>query len=120
MLLNDILEGFNFAKNVLQASRKSFGAGVPLTFQEKKDIKVINSLENRRNLLKGTTRKITSQKGEFLNSLRPLMAAGSPLMRTAFAPLTKNILLPFGLLAGISAADAAIQKKFMDQVVLQT
>ena len=66
MLLNDILEGFNFAKNVLQASKKSFGAGITLTDNEIKDImKVIKSLENRGILLKGTTRNITSQKEGF-------------------------------------------------------
>ena len=64
--LNDILEGFNFAKNVLQASKKSFGAGITLTDNEIKDImKVIKSLENRGILLKGTTRNITSQKEGF-------------------------------------------------------
>ena len=36
-------------------------------------IKVIRSLENRGILLKGTTRKITSQDGEFLNFVKPLM-----------------------------------------------
>ena len=34
-------------------------------------MKVIKSLENRGILLKGTTRKITSQEGGFLNILRP-------------------------------------------------
>ena len=36
-------------------------------------IKVIRSLENRGILLKGTTRKITSQDGGFLNFVKPLM-----------------------------------------------
>ena len=39
-------------------------------------MKVIKSLQNRGILLKGTTRKITSQKGGILNFLRPLMTAG--------------------------------------------
>ena len=42
-------------------------------------MKVIILLQNRGILSKGTTRKITSQEGEFLNFLRPLMA-GLPLM----------------------------------------
>ena len=41
-------------------------------------MKVIKSLENREILLKGTTRKITSQEGGFLNFLRPLMTACLP------------------------------------------
>ena len=41
-------------------------------------MKVLKSLENRGVLLKGTTSKITSQEGRFLNFLRPLMTAGLP------------------------------------------
>ena len=73
-------------------------------------MKVIKSLESRGILLKGTTRKITSQEGGFLNFLKPLMTAGLPLMESALLHLAKSILLPLGLSAGMSAADAAIQK----------
>ena len=69
-------------------------------------MKVIKSLENRGILLKGTTRKITSQEGGFSNFLRPLMTAGLPLMRTMLTPLAKCVLLPLRLSAGMSAADA--------------
>ena len=72
-------------------------------------MKVIKSLENRGILLKGTTRKITSQEGEFLNFLRPLMT-GLPLMKSVLKPLAKSVLLPFVLSAVM----------FNDQVVLQT
>ena len=45
--------------------------------KEVKDlIKLIKSLENRRILLKGTTKTIIRQEREFLNLLKPLMAAG--------------------------------------------
>ena len=74
-------------------------------------MKVIKSLENRGSLLKGITRKVTSQAGGFLNFLRPLMKSGLPLIKSGLTPLGKNVLLPFGLSTGISAADAAIQKK---------
>ena len=74
-------------------------------------MKVIKSLENRGILLKETTRKITSQEGGFPNFLRLLMTAGLPLMKNVLTLLAKNILLPFGLSAGMLAADAAIQKK---------
>ena len=58
------------------------GSGIALTSNEiKYIIKVIKSLENRRILLKGTTTKITSQEGGFLNFLRQLMTAGLPLMK---------------------------------------
>ena len=70
-------------------------------------MKVIKSLENRGILFKGTTRKIASQGGGFLNFLRPLMTAGLQLMNGLFTPLAKSVLLPLGLSAGMSAADAA-------------
>ena len=62
-------------------------------------------------LLKGTTTKISSQKGGFLNFLRPLMIAGLPLMKSVLTPLSKSVLIQLRLSAGMSAADAAIQKK---------
>ena len=74
-------------------------------------MKVIKSLENRGILFKGTTRKITSQEGGFLNFLRPLMTAGLPLMKNVLNPLSKSVLLLLGLSAGKSAADAVTQKK---------
>ena len=77
--LNDILEHINFAKNVLQASKNAFGAGITLTDNGIKDfMKLIKSLENREILLKGTTRKTISQEGGFLNIFRPSMAVGLP------------------------------------------
>ena len=92
--------------------RSSKGSGITLTNNEIKDIiKLINSLENRGILLKGTTRKNTSQEGGFLNFLRPLMTADLPLMKSALTPLAKIVLLPLGFSAGMLAADAAIQKK---------
>ena len=54
---------------------------------------------------------MTSQRGGFLNFLRPLMATGLPLMKSVLTPLAKSVLLPLRLPAGMSAAGAAIQKK---------
>ena len=39
------------------------------------------------------------------------MTAGLPLMKSVLTPLAKSFLLPLGLSAGMSAADAVIQKK---------
>ena len=58
-------------------------------------------------MLKGTARKISSQKGRFLNFLRPLITAGSSLMKNVLTPFAKIFLLPIGM----STADAAIRKK---------
>ena len=74
-------------------------------------MKIIKSLENRGILIKGTTRKITSQEGGFLDCLTSLMTAGLPLMKKLLTPLAKSVLIPLGLSAAMSAADATIQKK---------
>ena len=57
-------------------------------------MKVIESLENRVILLKGTTRKITSEEGGFLNFLRPLMKAALLIMKRVLTPLAKTVLIP--------------------------
>ena len=98
--------------------KEKFGWGKTLTNNEIKDImKVINSLENRVSLIKGTTRKFTGQEGGFFNFLRLLMAGDLPLMKSALIPLVKSVLIPLGLSAGIWAADAAIQKKIHGSVL---
>ena len=82
-----------------------------LTNNEIKDMEVIRSSENRGNSLKGTTRKVTSQEGGYLNFLRSLMATALSLMKTLFTPLAKSILVPLGLTTTASAANVGIQKK---------
>ena len=39
------------------------------------------------------------------------MTAGLPLSKSVLTPLAKSVLLPLGSSSGMSAADAAIQKK---------
>ena len=89
--------------------KEKLGLGITLTNND--IMKVVKSLENRRISLKGTTTNITSQEGGFLNFFRPLMAVGVPLMKSLLTLLAKNVLIPLGLSAAMSAADGAIQKK---------
>ena len=44
-------------------------------------MKPVKSLENEGILFKGTTTKITTQEGGFLNFIRLLMTGGLPLMK---------------------------------------
>ena len=66
-------------------------------------------MKNRGILLKGTAKKITSHERGFSNFLRSFKTAFLPLMKDVLTPLAKSVLLPIGVLAGMSAADAAIQ-----------
>ena len=74
-------------------------------------IKVTKSLENRRILLKGPTRKSTGEEGGILHFLSTLIKAGLPLIKIVLSPLAKTILTPLGLTAAASATDAAVHKK---------
>ena len=76
-MVNDLGEKVNSLDKKIPAIA---GSRITLSNNEIIIVKIIRSLENRGVLLKGTIRKITSQDGEFLSFLRPLMTAGLPLM----------------------------------------
>ena len=53
------------------------------------------------------------QSGGFLGRLLgPLLKAGLPLIKNVIKPLAKSVLIPLGLTAAASAADARIHKKY--------
>ena len=55
------------------------------------------------------------QSGGFLGTLLgPLLKTRLPLIKNAIKPLAKSILIPLGLTAAASAADAGIHKKYWD------
>ena len=52
------------------------------------------------------------QSGEFLvRLLGPLLRTGLPLIKNGIKQLAKSVLIPLGLTAAASAADAGIHKK---------
>ena len=54
------------------------------------------------------------QSGGFLGKLLgPLLKAGLPLMKNVITPLAKSVLIPLGLTAAVSAADAGIHTKIL-------
>ena len=54
------------------------------------------------------------QSGGFLGRLLgPLPKTGLPLMKSVIKPLAKSVLIPLGLTAAASAADAGIHKKIL-------
>ena len=54
------------------------------------------------------------QSGRFLGRLLgPLLKTGLPLMKNVINPLAKSVLIPLGLTAAASAADAGIHKKIL-------
>ena len=54
------------------------------------------------------------QSGGFLGRLLgPLLKTGLPLIKNVIKPLAKSVLIPLGLTAAASAADAGIHKKVL-------
>ena len=54
------------------------------------------------------------QSGGFLSRLLgPLLKTGLPLIKNVIKPLAKSVLIPLGLTAAASAADAVIHKKIL-------
>ena len=54
------------------------------------------------------------QSGGFLDKLLgPLLKIGLPLIKSVIKPLAKSVLIPLGLTAAASAADAGIHKKLL-------
>ena len=54
------------------------------------------------------------ESGGFLGKLLgPLLKTGLPLMKSVITPLAKGVLIPLGLIAAASAADAEIHKKIL-------
>ena len=54
------------------------------------------------------------QSGAFLGRLLgPLLKTGLPLIKNVIKPLAKSVLIPLGLTAAASAADAGIHKKIL-------
>ena len=59
------------------------------------------------------------QSGRFLGRLLgPLLRTGLPLMKSVIKPLAKSVLIPLGLTAAASAADAGIHKKILGSVTI--
>ena len=60
------------------------------------------------------------QSGGFLGRLLgPLLKTGLPLIKNVIKPLAKSVLIPLGLTAAASAADAGIHKKYWNQGIQQ-
>ena len=56
----------------------------------------------------------TIESGGFLGKLLgPLLKTGLPLMKNVLTPLAKSVLIPLGLTAAASAADAGIHKRIL-------
>ena len=84
--------------------------------QQDKKKKKRNAFNNNRStdikLSKAQINKIIQSGGFLGRLLGPILKTGLPLIKNVIEPLAKNILIPLGLTAAASAADAGIHKKY--------
>ena len=72
-----------------------------------------NNMSTDLKLSKAQFSKIIQSGGFLGRLLDPLLKTGLPLMKNVIKPLAKSVLIPLGLTAAASAADAGIHKKIM-------
>ena len=72
-----------------------------------------NHLSTDIKLSKTQLSKMIQSRGFLGRLLGPLLKTGLPLMKSVIKPLAKNVLIPLGLTAAASAADAGIHKKIL-------
>ena len=104
----------------LRISLKMFnGNNLPheLLLTTRQKTKIRNAFNNNTStnikLSKAQINKII-QSGGFLGKLLgPLLKTGLPLIKNVIKPLAKSVLIPLGLTAAASAADAGIHKKIL-------
>ena len=101
-MIGDPNDKTNFAHELLLTSRQV--SSIRKAFANNSSVNIEFS--------KGQLSKMI-QSGEFLGKLLgPLLKTGLPLMKSVINPLVKGVLIPLGLTAAASTADAGIHKKY--------
>ena len=80
--------------------------------QKTKIRNAFNNMPTDLKLSKGQINKIIQSGGFLSKLLGPLLKTGLPLIKNVIKPLAKSVLIPLGLTAAASAADAGIHKKY--------
>ena len=108
----------------LRISLKMFnGNDLPhqLLLTTRQKIKLRNAFNNNMStdlkLSKAKISKIIMSGGCLGKLLGPLLKAGLPLIENVIKPLAKSILIPLGLTAVASAADAGIPNEEMNDII---
>ena len=83
------------------------------TWQKTKLRNAFNNMSTDLKLSKAQISKIIQSGGFLGRLLDPLLKTGLPLMKNVIKPLAKSVLIPLGLTAAASAADAGIHKKIL-------
>ena len=108
----------NNTGTTLRISLKTFnGNNLPheLLLTTRQKTKIRNAFNNNRStdlkLSKAQINKIIQSGGFLSKLLGPILKTGLPLIKNVIKPLAKSVLIPLGLTATASVADAGIHKK---------
>ena len=102
-MIGNSIDNINFPLELLLTNRQVANIRIAFANLSSTDIK-----------LSKTQLSKMIQSGGFLSKLLgPLLKTGLPLMKSVIKPLTKSVLIPLGLTAAASAADAGIHKKIL-------
>ena len=93
----------NFPQKLLSTNRQVANLHMAFANKSSTDIK----------LSKSQISKMIQTGGFFGRLLGPLLKTGLPLIKSVIKPLAKSVLIPLGLTAAASAADAGIHKKIL-------
>ena len=107
-------------ETTLRMSLKMFnGNDLPqeLLVTTRQKTKLRNAFSNNEStdlqISKAEISKIIQSRGFLGRLLGPLLKTGLPLIKNVIKPLAKKVLIPLGLIAAASAADAGIHKKIL-------
>ena len=110
----------NNTGTTLRISLKMFnGNDLPheLLLTTRQKTKIRNAFNNNMStdlkLSKAQINKIIQSGGFLSRLLGPLLKTGLPLIKNVIKPLAKSVLIPLGLTAAASVADAGINKKIL-------
>ena len=102
-MIGDFDDKINFQHELLLTNRKVANLREAFANKSSTDIKLSKTQISK-----------MIQSGGFLGRLLgPLLKTGLPLIKNVIKPLAKSVLIPLGLTAAASAADAGIDKKFL-------
>ena len=77
-----------------------------------------NNMSTDRKLSKAQINKIIQTGGFLSKLLGPLLKTGLQLIKNVIKPLAESVLIPLGLTAAASAADAGIHKKILGSTLM--
>ena len=108
-MIGNLDDGTNFPHKLLLTNRQIANLCKAFANYLSTDIK----------LSKTQLSKMIQLRGFLGRLLGPLLKTGLPLMKSIIQPLAKSVLIPLGLTAAASVADAGIYKKSEDLLIIQ-